>query len=1341
MQKNRILLLALFGLILQSTAFAYINPEIHKVGKNPTANYRMDCAQATQQIDLDINNVKARLLNGGDVFWNLDIGRYIVPADGIDGDEVSSIFAAAVWLGGVVKSGDGSVQLKLACQDFRNATTTDFWPGPLSDSDGTTVADTCLAWDRFFTVTGEEIDEHLRNYNAAIASGSSYDGATIPNGVKYWPAIGNPHFEDRYPFELPSAIQGLGNYHDADSNGIYEPLKGDFPVIDIEGCDDPQYPDQMHFWIYNDAGGIHTNTNADAIRMEVQVQAFAYKTKDELNNMTFQRYKLINRAREAIDSTYFAMWVDPDLGCFEDDFIGCDTAASLMYVYNQDELDGQDGGCDCSSNDGTIVPTYCDKVPLLGVDYFRGPTEIQIVNGRPQKVELGMSSFTYYLNGSVGTWPDGMQDPALPQHFYNYLTGRWRDGTQYTYGGSGYAPGGVGTEINYAYTDQPNNVNGWSMCQANLDRMDPRTIQASGPFTLLPGQVNELIVGVVWIPSADYPCPSIDPLLSVDNTAQALFDNCFDILDGPDAPTVCPIEMDKQVILTLVNDPEVSNNAGLKYAERGITIPAGEQDTNFVFEGYTVYQLSEFNEAPDFTNPDEARIVANFDVTNGLTHLYNWVAIDNPFNPSEQIHEPVLRAEGDDEGVKHSILIDRDQFTDAPMINYKEYYFTVIAYGYNNFRQFDPLRPSNGGQKETYVQGRRNTETLTIIPRPVRHIVMNTTYGDSDIEVFGLDGTGVTSNFVDITDEARQQLGSGGVLDEIPFAPGGAPIGVKVYDPVNIQDGEYIVEFEDFDPETTDFNDVQFTVTQTESGEVYNSESGVFVKNEHLINKFGFSIELGQGYAPGSPEVVASNNGLIGTSIEYADSSKPFWFLPQPEGTVAFLNFIRTDGATSRDYALDPAQNYTNENSSGFYPFGLCEYKFDPDIDTANMFGFNLSPGWYDGRKVSLQHIDSLNNVDVVFTSNRELWSKCVIVQSGSERDYGDINQNDEFLSMDLLREPSVTQFDNDGDGFPDVDTEATEDNAIGFAYFPGYAVNPLTGKRLNIFFGENTTFSPDNTSADVAGFPDSLMLGDDRMFNPNNTGFYFPPGTQMISPENVMGGCQHNVYVTNQEYDGCQAIHDILVVERPNSLKWIQKVQAFPYITWVSTVMSNLGTQFMSYADGLIPNDVTVKLRVSQSYDKERISGNNGGHNAYKIIIKDKAKSELTDDDVSDVLDLITVIPNPYYAASEYEINSADTRVKIANLPNECTVSIYSLDGRFIRQYDRNESGSSKGIINAPIPERAANRFIDWDLNNFKGIPVSPGVYYIHIDAPGMGERVIKWFGIGRKFDPSSLN
>lgn len=43
------------------------------------ATYRGVCAASKSQIDLEINNVRARLLGGGDCWWDFNDGRYIVP--------------------------------------------------------------------------------------------------------------------------------------------------------------------------------------------------------------------------------------------------------------------------------------------------------------------------------------------------------------------------------------------------------------------------------------------------------------------------------------------------------------------------------------------------------------------------------------------------------------------------------------------------------------------------------------------------------------------------------------------------------------------------------------------------------------------------------------------------------------------------------------------------------------------------------------------------------------------------------------------------------------------------------------------------------------------------------------------------------------------------------------------------------------------------------------------------------------------------------------------------------------------------------------------------------------
>ena len=95
----------LFLCALMVPAMAHINPKMHEEAtpqQGTTVSPRNDCAQSTQQIEMSINNVRALLLNGGDVWWDLDDGRYIVPkvdpASGVPA--VSSIFAGAVWIGG-----------------------------------------------------------------------------------------------------------------------------------------------------------------------------------------------------------------------------------------------------------------------------------------------------------------------------------------------------------------------------------------------------------------------------------------------------------------------------------------------------------------------------------------------------------------------------------------------------------------------------------------------------------------------------------------------------------------------------------------------------------------------------------------------------------------------------------------------------------------------------------------------------------------------------------------------------------------------------------------------------------------------------------------------------------------------------------------------------------------------------------------------------------------------------------------------------------------------------------------------------------------------------------------
>ena len=120
-----------------------------------------------------------------------------------------------------------------------------------------------------------------------------------------------------------------------------------------------------------------------------------------------------------------------------------------------------------------------------------------------------------------------------------------------------------------------------------------------------------------------------------------------------------------------------------------------------------------------------------------------------------------------------------------------------------------------------------------------------------------------------------------------------------------------------------------------------------------------------------------------------------------------------------------------------------------------------------------------------------------------------------------------------------------------------------------------------------------------------------------------------------------------------------------------------------------------------------------NQGRPMYSWNMDEIATTTGSRDALSEILDMINVVPNPYLAYSEYEKSRLDTRVKITNLPDQCTVKIYTSNGKLIRTFKKDSPVTS----------------IDWDLNNHQRIPVASGMYLIHVDVPDVGERVLKAF------------
>jgi len=688
--------------------YSYIPPHIEaELGEEPPATYRSDCARARASKDLTINKVRARVMTGGDKWWDLSGAHYVVPVPPTGGPQVSAAFAGALWVGGFDNEGN----LKLAAQTYRTANRNEWWPGPLNE-DGSTFSDQCKDWDIIFRVTSEDVRQQRKNVEQFSQIGMSIPQELIPENILYWPAIGNPFFTDKYNFDVPSSNQGLAPFFDFNNDGIYNPSDGDFPILGLDGCEasvNSHVPDEMLFWVFNDAGGVHTNSGGDPGKFEFRTQAFAFDAGNELDYLTFYRYQLVNKGPSFIDSTHIGLWLDFDLGCPFNDFIGSYPDLDLGFFYNMDEYGGINQTCDCGS-----IPAYCGQIPAIGVNILRGPKD---KNGN----DLGLTYFIYHNNPGGFSGPAATTDPTNATEFYRFLTGRWRDSRPMTYGDEGYQPVG-GTIINHAFPGNPSDPDAWTMCSVDeIQPADRRVILSSGPFRLEPGSVTEIVYGVPFVLDLDYPCPDLTRLFEVTKKTRTLFDQCFQMeLRGPDAPDLIASRMNDAFAIELSNDVPGSNNRNLDYREKGIFMPDDIQDEYYTFEGYQVFQLRSRNlpvSRETFTNPNLARQVFQSDIQNEVDIIYNWTRYENPnYYLARPIFIPELMVDGANTGLEHSFIIDRDMFDesgDGRLEAGKNYYYTVIAYAHNEYRPFEWRNPEVG-QGNPYLSSTKNIKVYTL---------------------------------------------------------------------------------------------------------------------------------------------------------------------------------------------------------------------------------------------------------------------------------------------------------------------------------------------------------------------------------------------------------------------------------------------------------------------------------------------------------------------------------------------------------------------------------------------------------------------------------------------------
>jgi hypothetical protein len=468
-----------------------------------------NCSPPSSRTELSINSVRSGLLQGGGLWWNGDDARFAIPKKSNPQQEVHSFFAGGIWIGGFDPGGN----LKIAASTYGYSQgSSDYFAGPVN-SNSSTDGFTCALWDRFFHCTQADIDLHKINLQKAAAGNLTYTKDLIPDKIKSWPANGNPYFEEMNHFTLPIDNASFTEFFDANENGIYEPLAGDYPVV-YTGCNVPVIADEMVYWVFNDVGNIHTESRGDVIGLEIHATAFAFKGSGTIDSSQFYKYRMINKSGEKFQSGRFGLWVDPDLGCYNDDYIGCDSSRALMYSYNEDELDGP--------NCPGTVKSFGEKIPVVGVDILGVQHSTQGTYVRP------MDYFMYYDNASVGNPIPGTFDPQTPAEHFRLMGGLGR-----------YLINHRGDSIQFAFPDPPN-CNDlddcYNMCNYDPGPRDRRTVQSTGTFDMEVGDEVSVYFATVFAGNMEYPCPKLDRFFSADDQVQGAYDNCFDGLSSDFEP-------------------------------------------------------------------------------------------------------------------------------------------------------------------------------------------------------------------------------------------------------------------------------------------------------------------------------------------------------------------------------------------------------------------------------------------------------------------------------------------------------------------------------------------------------------------------------------------------------------------------------------------------------------------------------------------------------------------------------------------------------------------------------------------------------------------------------------
>ncbi|MBP5679865.1 MAG: hypothetical protein J6X31_02300, partial [Bacteroidales bacterium] len=526
-------------------------------------------------------------------------------------------------------------------------------------------------------------------------------------------------------------------------------------------------------------------------------------------------------------------------------------------------------------------------------------------------------------------------EPSKASDYYNYLRGYWKNGQRMKYGGDGLDANTTEFDCDFMFPGDSdplfwgtngNQVDNWTEVTAGNSAADRRFMQSAGPFTLKPGALNYVTVG---IPFAQAPSgkaeSSVDLLREIDDVCQSLFENCFKVLDGPDAPTLVVQEMNNEIVLYIKYDNPNSNNYGEHYSEvdpaivRSYTVNDStyfytDDQRSYKFEGYQIYQLRDASVSiADIRDITKAQLVAQCDVRNfydsteSNPQLPIGTLVNYTQNSTTGLLQPNIMVEGANQGIQHVFRITTDAFAEGrniTLVNNKEYYFVCIAYAQNRYKEYSQTEAAFlDGQKEPYLAGRKDEFGKTISPVVAIPHDPSMENGGTVVQAeFGMcpnitriEGYGNGGSVLRLTDASIEELmgapgvpgkpagklrtdGSGMLASPEPcqilnprYEENYGPVHVEIIDPLNVKVGKYIIKFDNDE----DINNCGWTISKSPEDPTYADNPYIYdnvltARSDFKVGRFNeqLFLDLGIAVAISNPQGVATPLQISTTSVE-----------------------------------------------------------------------------------------------------------------------------------------------------------------------------------------------------------------------------------------------------------------------------------------------------------------------------------------------------------------------------------------------------------------------------------------------------------------------------------------